>query len=57
LIVAVYYDEIATLAADNAAMPIGRLTGSAARFEVCRGGHHADRRPPTRQRSVTGAII
>lgn len=36
--VTVYDDEIATLAADDAELPIGRLTVSAARFEVSRGG-------------------
>ena len=38
LIVTVVDEEIATPAADEADLPIGRLTLSPARFDVCRGG-------------------
>jgi hypothetical protein len=38
LTVTVVDDDIATPAADDADSPIGKLTLSAARFEVCRGG-------------------
>lgn len=38
LTVTVVDDDIATPAADDADLPIGKLTLSAARFEVCRGG-------------------
>jgi len=42
LIVAVVDDEIATLGADDAELPIGRLAESAARFEFCCPGGRVD---------------
>jgi len=42
LTVTEYDDEIAALAADDADLPAGRLTVSAARIQVSRGGQRGD---------------
>jgi hypothetical protein len=52
LTVAVYDDKIATLAADDADLPIGRLTVSTARFQVLL----RRQRRPTGLRSVTDVV-
>ena len=48
-------DDIATPAADDADLPIGRLTLSA-RFDVCRGGERIGGLPPTRLLSVADVV-
>ncbi len=56
LTVTVVDDGIATLSADDADLPIGRLTVSAAGFDACRGRRTLRWPPPTRLLSVMGVV-